>query len=369
MASPSAAVLSSGKRRGCHSRRLEANLAWMTPAGRVALAYAALLCTTSASTALHAQSDVGAAAALFDKGLKNMLAGRYETGCPQLAESYRLDPEPGALFTLAECRRKQGKIATALAHYNDYMQLFNRMTPDEQAQQRGRDAVSKNQIEALQPEVPRLELRLPKTAPSSTVVKLQGKQFDGPSLGVPLPVDPGTYIVATQVPGGPVHDQTISIKKGERKNLLLEVVAAPAPSAHSGPPAASGAPPSLPPATQGSSAQKTWGYVVGSVGVAGVAVGSVTGILAIGKASTVHNLCPTPNECKPRGKQAADSGKSLALASTIAFGVGAAGLIGGAVLLFTAPSSSPRADSARAGIAPVATVGVRGVWLGAEGHW
>ena len=65
-----------------------------------------------------------------------MLAGRYDTGCPELAESYRLDPAPGTLFTLAECERKGGNIATALARYDDYLQLFNRMSPDEQAHQR-----------------------------------------------------------------------------------------------------------------------------------------------------------------------------------------------------------------------------------------
>src|ERR1700724_1365517 len=41
------------------------------------------------------------AAALFDRGLADMQAHRYATACPELAESYRLDPHAGGLFTLA----------------------------------------------------------------------------------------------------------------------------------------------------------------------------------------------------------------------------------------------------------------------------
>lgn len=331
------------------------------------IALAALLVTTSFSVAARAQSPVAASAALFDKGLKDMLAGRYGKGCPELAESLRLDPEPGTLFTLAECQRKQGKIATAAAHYDDYLRLFDHMTPAQRRDQRGRDKVSKQERAAITPFIPKLTLRLPQNAPRNTVVKLDGKNLDAPSLGVPLPVDPGSYTVTTQVPGGSLHQQKLVINKGENKDVTLEVdvpqkaqpAAAPTAPASSVPPQAEHG--------TASNSQRMWAYVLGGVGAAGIVTGSVAGLMALGKKGTVDSDCKGL-VCSAAGKQAVDSGRTDALVSTIGFSVGAAGLIAGAVLLFTAPRHAP-APADRAGVAFTGGASASGAWVGAEGRW
>ena len=55
--------------------------------------------------------------ALFQKGIDDLAAGRYDIACPAIAESLRLDPRPGTLFTLAECYSKAGKVASAVVRY------------------------------------------------------------------------------------------------------------------------------------------------------------------------------------------------------------------------------------------------------------
>jgi hypothetical protein len=50
-----------------------------------------------------AQDAKAAAKALFDRGIDERDAHRYESACPALAESYELDPRPGTLLYLAEC--------------------------------------------------------------------------------------------------------------------------------------------------------------------------------------------------------------------------------------------------------------------------
>ncbi len=67
------------------------------------------------------------AAALFDQGLADMLAGKYDTGCPALEESYRLEPMAGALFTLAECEAQWGKSPAALEHYEQFVASLTEM--------------------------------------------------------------------------------------------------------------------------------------------------------------------------------------------------------------------------------------------------
>ncbi|HZO12365.1 MAG TPA: hypothetical protein VFB62_03880, partial [Polyangiaceae bacterium] len=87
----------------------------------------------------------GTADKLFEEGLDDMRAGRYDTGCPKLAESYRQDPLPGAVFTLAECEWRWGKIKSAVTHYKDYLTAYDDMPLKEKAEQKKRAAVAKQQ--------------------------------------------------------------------------------------------------------------------------------------------------------------------------------------------------------------------------------
>jgi hypothetical protein len=75
------------------------------PAACAALLSAALLCAAGRASA----QDAAAAGALFDKGVADMQAGHYSSGCPAIEESQELDPHPGTLFTLAECQAKWGR--------------------------------------------------------------------------------------------------------------------------------------------------------------------------------------------------------------------------------------------------------------------
>src|SRR5689334_12224252 len=110
-------------------------------------------------------------AALFERGLAEMNAGKYESGCPAIAESQRLDPRAGTLFTLAECEVKWGHIASAVAHYADYLTLFSRMPKDQQERQGQRPKIATSQKAALEPQVPTLTLVVPPDAPRGLVVK------------------------------------------------------------------------------------------------------------------------------------------------------------------------------------------------------
>src|SRR4051812_33487281 len=78
-----------------------------------------------------AAQDVAAADALFKRGVTAMKAGDLETACPAIAESQRLDPHAGTLFTLAECENRRGHVATAVVHYASYLGQVGSLPPDQ----------------------------------------------------------------------------------------------------------------------------------------------------------------------------------------------------------------------------------------------
>ena len=296
--------------------------------------------------------------ALFKEGLKQMKAKRYDEGCPKIAESQKLEPRPGTLFTLAECWRKGERIATALALYEEYLREFDRMPADAKGKQRGRDKIAKKWREQIDKDVPRLTIMLPEDAPEGTVVKMDGAELGAPSLGIGLPVDPGERVLTTQAPGGELNEQRVTIAKKEGKSIELVVKPAPAEPEAEAEPVASPPPPAPDPTPApddapqddgGSSlpGNKTLGYIAGGVGLVGAVVGTIAGAVVFGKKGTINDHCGIGGDetaCDREGKEAADSAQTFGLISTIGFGAAIVGFGAGTVLVLTA--SDPEADAA-----------------------
>jgi hypothetical protein len=319
-----------------------------------------------------AAQDIAAAEALFNRGMADLSAGRYETACKAIAESQRMDPRPGTLFTLATCEERWGHVATAVTRYGDYLALYDRLPEDRKATQGDRPKVAREQREKLALEVPELLLSLPPEAPAGTVVKRDGQVMAAAALGVGLPVDPGEHTVSTEVPGGAVWEQRVTLAKGEKKKVTLEVRAKVEPQPMPTPTPVP-APPSVD--STGPSGRRAAAIAVGSVGIAGLVLGGVMGGLTLAKKGVINDHCgkspKDPTGCDQTGLDAASSAKPLGLGSTIGFAVGLAGVGVGAVLLLTEPRSPKQAASARGPwiSAGMLSAGPDGAMVGAGGAW
>jgi hypothetical protein len=328
---------------------------------RRALALLALCAAMAGAPPVCAQP--GTAQAQFDYGLAEMEAGRYATGCPALAESYRLDPHPGVLFTLAECENKAGRIASALTHYEAYLDLFAHMSDAEKARQRGRDRISLAQRDRLRAQVPELAIALPATAPRGTTVTRDGTPLAAPSLDVPAPVDPGEHVVAAKTPDGVVHEMHVTVSRGEHRAVLLDLSRrAPPTLEESGPERDSGLPPAFAVTTSAppSSPLRTWAWISAGVGAAGLAAGVVAGAVVVADKSTIDANCHPDRTCNQQGLSAADRASTMGVVSDVGFALGAAGAVGAVALLLASPSRSPHVTAAP--LPGGGFVGLRGTW-------
>jgi hypothetical protein len=234
-----------------------------------------------------ARADDGDAEAQFKYGLAEMLAGRYATGCPALETSYRLDPRAGTLFTLAECDRKAGKAATALAEYDQYLALYAGMTAEQRAAQKERAAVAAEERAALQSAVP-----------------IQIVEPPPPQAAVDRPATPA--------------------QKAEPRADAV--------------------------AGRAGRSRRTWTYAIGGVGVAGLAVAATTGALAMAKRSTASADCSTSGVCtSQQGVDSGNSARSLANVATAGCLVGGIALAAAIILWLTEPSAPPRSVAGLSG--------------------
>jgi hypothetical protein len=281
--------------------------------------------------------DAAAADALFRRGLGDLDAGRVAAACNAFEESYALDPQLGALFTLAECFARLGRVASAVTRYQDFERAASKLPPGRRRQQRERERVAREQLQRLGPRVPTLTVVAPPDLPPAAVVARGDVPLGPSSLGHPLPVDPGEYAITLRMPSGAVASRTVRIEPGQAQTVTLEAPPEPPPPRATAP--APARPPVVATTPAAPSKQRTWAIGAGALGLAGLAAGGVTGLLVVTKKDLIGRECGDDRVCSRRGKEAADSAQTLAAVSTAAFAVGAAGLAAGAALWLSAPAA------------------------------
>jgi hypothetical protein len=164
-----------------------------------------------------------------------------------------------------------------------------------------------------------------------------------PELGGRVALAPGHHRLEATAAGRVPDARDVTGAAGESRDVTLRLaVPAPTPTSPSSPSRVES-----PPA---SSASRTLALVVGGVGVAGVAAGSVLGVVALSKKSTLQRESTDPSVGAARFASDLDGARSVATASTVLFIVGGAALATGVTLWLTAPSP---------GGAPPVALGVR----------
>ncbi|WP_437692432.1 hypothetical protein [Sorangium sp. So ce176] len=182
------------------------------------------------------------AEALLDEGKQLMKKGKLAEACPKIEESYRLSPRSATLLALATCHEKQGKIATAWVEYID-LGAAARKEGNKRL-----EADAKARGAKLELRLPRLTLNVPRAAAVEGLeVTLDGTPVDGAAWGQARPIDPGQHKVSASAPGRKRWEQTVTIKRGDRKAVTVPALARDASAAPEPTPAAE-APAKEPPA-------------------------------------------------------------------------------------------------------------------------
>jgi hypothetical protein len=310
---------------------------------------ASLGVVTARPALAQSSTDAASAQAMFDQARQLMAAGNYGAACPKLEESQRLDPGSGTLLNLGDCYEHDGKLATA---WSKFLEAASAAHVSGNAE---REATARSRAAALAPKLSKIVIEVPS---ANTVKGLEVKR-DGIGVGAAqwgsaMPADDGPHTVTATAPGRKAWETTVTVARGQG---LLNV---PIPALEIDPDAsktaASGGSGSGSPARDSSSGlgtQKTVALVAGGIGVVGIGVGTVFGLQSKSKHDEAATHC-SGSECADQtGVDLKNDARSAGDLATVGFVIGAAGLVGGAVLWFTAGSgSSEGAASTRVGLGP-----------------
>lgn len=323
----------------------------------LALISAAVAWSTLALPAA-AQTDSAAARALFSEGRELVAAERYAEACPKFEESLRLDPGMGTQFNLAHCWEKLGRTASAWALFLDVAAAARA------GNQPQREAAAKERASALESKLTHLRIVFPDATADAKVFR-DDQEVGRAAWGTPMPVDPGEHVIHVTAKGKQDWSQDVKVPQTPRTFSVNVPALEDLPVAKETANPKDGAPAveASPRDHGGSSGTNVAALVVGGVGLAALATGTIFEIQSRGNNSDALALCRSPatdNSGKlvclttPERERHATLVKDATRQQNIAyvgFGVGGAALAT-AIILYLSGGSSETSSSAQLDFAP-----------------
>jgi hypothetical protein len=248
------------------------------------------------------------------------------------------------LLYMARCKRNQGALLAA-------RELYTRAStdvppsPPEPWQRAAEDA--RREAADLATRIPSVLFYARSDGPALAELLVDGKPY---APNVEIELDPGAHRVIAKGTDGSTVELTIFVE--ERRRRVPHAFTLTTASKPTAPPAAvaavpthaSSPPPAPPPPDDGSESRTNVpAYVTGVIGLAGVAVGAVTGLVAMIKLNEIKANC-VGNSCEPKDEPKLDDVITFSNVSTVSFIVGGVGLGASAVLFLTEPAA-PRGNA------------------------
>jgi hypothetical protein len=180
---------------------------------------AACFALALASVSARAQSPEHAAMARYTRGVELYEARDFEAAIAELRASHELRASPITRLYIARSLRGLDRFAEAIAEY-------------ELAEREGRDRAAMDpryataaeaaasERAAIEGRVARLRVR---ATPDDAEVAIGDRRLPAAALGVPIPIDPGRWIVRASAEGHAPAEETIELAAGEERDIELSL--------------------------------------------------------------------------------------------------------------------------------------------------
>jgi hypothetical protein len=260
----------------------------------------------------QSRADKAAAQRLLTQGNQAVGEGDYLTALDRFKRAYDRFPSPKVLVNIGSTERLLGRYAEAAATYEAFLA--------DPAADKGRFPEVQRALREIDALVARVRINV---ADKQAIVRLDGKEIPKLTSGDVLRIDPGEHTVVAVREGFPPAVSTLKLRPGDETIVTLEI---------------------KPPervVVRTAGPQRTFGFVVGGLGVAGVVAGLGLGGGALSAKSSAASHCfGSTTECDAQGVSDLLRARALGNASTGAFIGGLALVATGVTLVLTAPATT-----------------------------
>jgi hypothetical protein len=289
----------------------------------------------------------------FARGRDLMSKKQVDQALVEFRASHDIVASPNTRLEIARCLRTAGKLVAAYAELGRTAIEAKELLGQDNRYQRAYDAAVAERKE-IEPQLGFVTLTV-QNATDDTKVVVDGEEIKRAAWGEPIPVTPASSEVVVTTPGhGPVR-ATATVAAGQRQSLTLDAMSGDA-SAPTAPAAAEAA------SSSSGSSLRTWAYVAGGVGVAGLATFGIAGVLAKSTYDDLNGACHG-GPCPTSKQGEIDSGKTQQTVANVGLVIGAVGVAAGVTLFVI---SMPKRETSPA---PATALLVGPGWAGLRGRW
>jgi hypothetical protein len=317
---------------------------------------AAVVCAAGAPAAAQptlAQADESQterARVSFQAGKTAFEEGRYDQALEHFTAADAAVASPNAKLMAARSLAQLGRLAEAFRLLTALIREAESWGDGRYA--RAAQAAAEEQV-ALKPRIVMLSVEVRDPTGDATLT-VAGRELPRSAWVEPIAIDPGAFEVVLTGRAGQRDSHRLTLAPGVAATLELAIEAdatTPSPQPAPPPPAPASPPPSArADSAGGTSSLRTWGYVVGAVGVAGIAAFATFGALSNGELAELEQGCPERTACTASLRETADRGSTYQTVANVSLAVGVAALGTGVTLwVLGAPE-----DSVELTVAPAA---------------
>jgi hypothetical protein len=308
-----------------------------------ALGFSAGIASRAHADPASTEASVDAARAAFEKGAKLAAEERWLDALGEFETSAKLRPHATTTYDIGYCLRALGRATEARKYFRkalaqDIGAGGNELTAELRASATRYIEDAKEKIAtpliAIDPPDATVTVDGRPLEAAEEGHYLAGTRPPGPGETVTKPagfvieLDAGPHEIVVAAPDGRskvVHELFLP---GSVQTVRIEVPPTPPPA------------PVVPPST----ARRTWGFVLGGVGIASLGVGTFFGLRARALWNDAKGACPDRTHCpNDDASRLSTDAKTAGNLSTIALVVGGGAVLGGTILILTAPSGEPTA--------------------------
>jgi hypothetical protein len=282
------------------------------------------------AAATPSKDDVAKATAAFQQGTKYFQAKKFSLALEQFKLSYDTVASPNSHLYIARCQNEMGDQKEAFRTYLKVVDEAEKRGATEPKYLPTRDT-AKTELDDLRTKIAIVSLTVSSSDPSARV-KLGGAIVPKEDWGHDIPVDAGSIDVILEVPGQDPVVKKVTVQKGQREAVTLEVAA----------PKTQVAPPPPPEPKKGSKLSPLIPVGIGAavVGVAGMTMFGVSGSMSKSTFDKLKTECGGERACPDHTHDSEiDKGRSQQTIANVGLAIGAVGLAASAGLFIGAAVS------------------------------
>ncbi|HEY1957847.1 MAG TPA: PEGA domain-containing protein [Polyangiaceae bacterium] len=325
------------------------------------LVVAASLAVLLFAEAAGAQTQEAVAAERFNKGRQLFMGGQYAPALVEFNAASALYESPNTRLYIARCERELGHVAAAYIELERAAREAADRSAADPRYTSTRD-VATQEAAALETKLARVKVLAPGGLPDGASITVNGAEVGAAAIGVAAPIDPGPVEVVAKAPGYALEKKSARAAAGEvvEIKIHLEKEAATATETGTKPETGtatktateSGSETETPPVSGAPShGLRNAGFVIGGIGIAGMAVFGAFAGLAQTRFDQLKTQCAGP--CDASFGPQIDEGQTFQTIANVALAAGGTLLLTGAIMIVAGISTEHKAPPVNAAFAPL----------------